>query len=180
MIEEMYQQEAKDLEEEREREREGNQTSSSTSNSFATQQQQQQQGASSQKPMPSLSTSSAAAATASTSAFTEGKRSADTMTPSVAPPPDRDPSSIHAINRHHQPPPPQPSHTAVAAGIGSQDFLHGPDDTCHFGGDNNVGPTTMIRFGTTTGDVSLTLGLRHAGNTPEKGAAFSVRDFGSC
>ncbi|GER30801.1 BEL1-like homeodomain 2 [Striga asiatica] len=36
---------------------------------------------------------------------------------------------------------------------------------------------TLIRFG--AGDVSLTLGLRHAGNLPEKGP-FSVRDFGGC
>ncbi|RDY01244.1 BEL1-like homeodomain protein 2, partial [Mucuna pruriens] len=37
--------------------------------------------------------------------------------------------------------------------------------------------STLIRFGTTPGDVSLTLGLRHAGNMPEK-TPFSVRDFG--
>lgn len=37
--------------------------------------------------------------------------------------------------------------------------------------------STLIRFGTTSGDVSLTLGLRHAGNMPEKNP-FSVRDFG--
>ena len=37
--------------------------------------------------------------------------------------------------------------------------------------------STLIRFGTTAGDVSLTLGLRHAGNMPEK-TPFSVRDFG--
>ncbi|KAK7307578.1 hypothetical protein VNO77_40772 [Canavalia gladiata] len=36
--------------------------------------------------------------------------------------------------------------------------------------------STLIRFGTTPGDVSLTLGLRHAGNMPEK-TPFSVRDF---
>ncbi|KAI3665763.1 hypothetical protein L6452_44394 [Arctium lappa] len=39
--------------------------------------------------------------------------------------------------------------------------------------------STLIRFGTTAGDVSLTLGLRHAGNLPEKNS-FSVRDFGGC
>ncbi|KAG6663252.1 BEL1-like homeodomain protein 4 [Carya illinoinensis] len=44
--------------------------------------------------------------------------------------------------------------------------------------DNNIG-STLIRFGTTAGDVSLTLGLRHAGNMPEK-SSFSVRDFGGC
>lgn len=41
---------------------------------------------------------------------------------------------------------------------------------------HNIG-STLIRFGTTAGDVSLTLGLRHAGNIPDK-APFSVRDFG--
>ena len=64
-----------------------------------------------------------------------------------------------------------------------------PDDTCRRGSmvaadygttsgnaDSVVGPT-LITFGTTSGDVSLTLGLRHAGNIPEK-SSFSVRDFG--
>lgn len=36
-----------------------------------------------------------------------------------------------------------------------------------------------IRFVTSSGDVSLTLGLRHAGNVPEK-SSFSVREFDSC
>ena len=37
----------------------------------------------------------------------------------------------------------------------------------------------VIRFGTKqTGDVSLTLGLRHSGNIPDKNTSFSVRDFG--
>ncbi|XP_062001795.1 BEL1-like homeodomain protein 4 [Rosa rugosa] len=44
--------------------------------------------------------------------------------------------------------------------------------------------STLITFGTTTaGDVSLTLGLRHAGgaNIPEKNtSSFSIRDFGGC
>ncbi|XP_076930799.1 BEL1-like homeodomain protein 2 [Bidens hawaiensis] len=33
--------------------------------------------------------------------------------------------------------------------------------------------STLIRFGTSSGDVSLTLGLRHAGNLPEKASFFS-------
>ncbi|KAJ9564065.1 hypothetical protein OSB04_000031 [Centaurea solstitialis] len=45
-------------------------------------------------------------------------------------------------------------------------------------GSENMG-STLIRFGTSAGDVSLTLGLRHAGNLPEK-TSFSVRDFGGC
>ena len=42
-----------------------------------------------------------------------------------------------------------------------------------------LGPATRMRLGT-SGDVSLTLGLRHAGNTPEKNRPFSIRDFGGC
>ncbi|KAL4581851.1 hypothetical protein LXL04_006383 [Taraxacum kok-saghyz] len=38
--------------------------------------------------------------------------------------------------------------------------------------DADIG-STVIRFGTTSGDVSLTLGLRHAGNMPEKTSFFS-------
>ncbi|KAM3709434.1 hypothetical protein ACJW31_02G172100 [Castanea mollissima] len=64
------------------------------------------------------------------------------------------------------------------------------EDTCRRGsvvaaefgtisGNADIG-STLIRFGTTAGDVSLTLGLRHAGNMPEKSSSFSVRDFGGC
>ncbi|KAK1438962.1 hypothetical protein QVD17_04775 [Tagetes erecta] len=50
--------------------------------------------------------------------------------------------------------------------------------------DHDIG-STMIRFGTSAatagGDVSLTLGLRQAGNIPEKKTtSFSLRDFGGC
>nr|KYP66700.1 BEL1-like homeodomain protein 4 [Cajanus cajan] len=62
--------------------------------------------------------------------------------------------------------------------------LMATDDTCRFvtpdfgtaSASADIG-STLIRFGTTPGDVSLTLGLRHAGNMPEK-TPFSVRDFG--
>ncbi|XWS33710.1 hypothetical protein CRYUN_Cryun22dG0106700 [Craigia yunnanensis] len=68
--------------------------------------------------------------------------------------------------------------------------IAGIDDTCRRGsidtadygtttGNTDIG-STLIRFGTTAGDVSLTLGLRHAGNMPEKSSSFSVRDFGGC
>ncbi|XP_051140874.1 BEL1-like homeodomain protein 4 [Andrographis paniculata] len=43
--------------------------------------------------------------------------------------------------------------------------------------DGNVMESAVMRFGAISGDVSLTLGLRHAGNLPEKGS-FLVRDFG--
>ncbi|XP_045786335.1 BEL1-like homeodomain protein 2 [Trifolium pratense] len=59
------------------------------------------------------------------------------------------------------------------------------DDTCRHGSfvTGEYGSTsadTLIRFGTTTsGDVSLTLGLRHAGNLPDKTSPpFSLTDFG--
>ncbi|CAK7339489.1 unnamed protein product [Dovyalis caffra] len=86
-------------------------------------------------------------------------------------------------------PPPPPTH----AGQPFHDFA---DDTCRRGGivtadygttsgNANAGAdhigSALIRFGTTTaGDVSLTLGLRHAGNMPETSPSFSVRDFGGC
>ncbi|XWS29337.1 hypothetical protein CRYUN_Cryun24cG0020400 [Craigia yunnanensis] len=68
--------------------------------------------------------------------------------------------------------------------------IAGVDDTCRRGsivaadygttpGNTDIG-STLIRFGTTAGDVSLTLGLRHVGNMPEKSSSFSVRDFGGC
>jgi len=62
------------------------------------------------------------------------------------------------------------------------------DDTCRHGSfvtaeygttgtSADIG-STLIRFGTnTSGDVSLTLGLRHAGNLPDK-TPFSLTDFG--
>ncbi|KDP31824.1 hypothetical protein JCGZ_12285 [Jatropha curcas] len=56
---------------------------------------------------------------------------------------------------------------------------YGTTATVSAGGAEHIG-STPIRFGTTAaGDVSLTLGLRHAGNMPEKTSAFSVRDFGN-
>ncbi|TYJ47322.1 hypothetical protein E1A91_A02G181400v1 [Gossypium mustelinum] len=70
-----------------------------------------------------------------------------------------------------------------------QRLLAVTDDTCHRGSNNIVGTitadntdigSTLIRFGTTGGDVSLTLGLRHAGNMPDKASSFSVTDFGGC
>ncbi|KAI3922026.1 hypothetical protein MKX01_005715 [Papaver californicum] len=64
------------------------------------------------------------------------------------------------------------------------------DDMCHRGGiaavnygttdDNNNMRFSMVRFGTTMGDVSLTLGLRHAGNSLPENSRFSARDFGGC
>uniref|UniRef100_A0A2P2KB21 Uncharacterized protein MANES_13G134500 n=1 Tax=Rhizophora mucronata TaxID=61149 RepID=A0A2P2KB21_RHIMU len=85
--------------------------------------------------------------------------------------------------------------TEVAPPSHGQPFNDLADDMCRRGGmaaadygtttstnaaHDDIGPT-LVRFGTTAaGDVSLTLGLRHAGNMPEKSSSFSLRDFGSC
>ncbi|THU65951.1 hypothetical protein C4D60_Mb05t09040 [Musa balbisiana] len=45
------------------------------------------------------------------------------------------------------------------------------------GAASSLGAPAPARFGT-TGDVSLTLGLRHAGGNPSEKSQFSVRDFG--
>ncbi|KAK4789566.1 hypothetical protein SAY86_016870 [Trapa natans] len=46
-------------------------------------------------------------------------------------------------------------------------------------GNMDIAPAAVMNFGTTSGDVSLTLGLRHAGNMPEKNS-FPVTEFGGC
>lgn len=95
-----------------------------------------------------------------------------TTTSEVAPPVSQSFPAAHDSSDMHQ-------HRSMPA-----------DDTCRRGsvvaadfgtisGSADIG-STLIRFGTTAGDVSLTLGLRHAGNMPEKSSSFSVRDFGGC
>ncbi|CAL5197636.1 unnamed protein product [Lathyrus oleraceus] len=55
---------------------------------------------------------------------------------------------------------------------------HGSFVTAEYGTTPASSSDNIIRFGTTTsGDVSLTLGLRHAGNLPDK-TTFSLTDFG--
>ncbi|KAL3833412.1 hypothetical protein ACJIZ3_008148 [Penstemon smallii] len=142
MVEEMYQQEAKD---ETHDDQEDHIRDHSTSSSV-------------QIPPATSSTTTAAAAAA--------------ITP-PPPPSENDPSFVAAINRPQQQQQQQQSFPVM------QDA-----DTCR----NPVSAdmeSTLIRFGTSAGDVSLTLGLRHAGNLPEKSSSttptpFSVRDFGGC
>lgn len=101
-------------------------------------------------------------------------------------------SAITTANNEVAPPPPIPQ--------SSFPMTHVIDDTYRRGnnmvaaandygtpssgatGDHMGSSPTLIRYGATTaGDVSLTLGLRHAGNMPENTASsFSVRDFGGC
>ncbi|XP_057769964.1 BEL1-like homeodomain protein 4 [Salvia miltiorrhiza] len=126
MVEEMYQQEAKD--------ESGNE------------QERDQSSGSAQTPTPHTATTSA--------------------TTAITPPPpnrsdsahDNDPSFV-AINTH--------CFTDNHATNAAADDMPPP------------AADALVRFGANAGDVSLTLGLRHAGNLPEK-SPFSVRDFGGC
>ncbi|MQL77039.1 hypothetical protein Taro_009441 [Colocasia esculenta] len=162
MVEEMYQQEAKEEDDSREREEGGAQS--------PTQQQQQQQQ------------------------HHHHQHNAAKGDPSHVPLsafPARGQQQYHQFGASEAVLPPARGQ-AVGSGVGSSDVaaLLGMDalptgDLC--------GPEGMVadysaamagsmvshgRFGT-SGDVSLTLGLRHAGNMPEKGP-FSARDFQGC
>ncbi|XP_011099269.1 BEL1-like homeodomain protein 4 [Sesamum indicum] len=157
MVEEMYQQEAKDEAASTEQDRDQSSTSAQTPTLNAN--------------PPATTTTTATSATAITPS--PAKRSEINA-------PENDPSFV-AINNnqcfsdnqpklhHHSTAnvslPPAP---AVAQ---SFSVVHPSNDGIH--------ESTLIRFGTNAGDVSLTLGLRHAGNLPEK-SPFSVRDFGGC
>ncbi|XVF17803.1 hypothetical protein REPUB_Repub10bG0155600 [Reevesia pubescens] len=73
-------------------------------------------------------------------------------------------------------------HHRIAAGVVDDSCRRGSIVAADYGttpGNTDIG-STLIRFGTTAGDVSLTLGLRHAGNMPDKSSSFSFRDFGGC
>ncbi|KAE8686004.1 BEL1-like homeodomain protein 4 [Hibiscus syriacus] len=172
MVEDMYQQEIKE-------EDEDDNESNNSDNA--------------QKSTPSTTAGLAAASTPSAPEAAGGKRSEINVL-------ENDPSLLE-INRrrssviqakqciHHNnniitatgPPPPtafKATTTDVAPPIphgGSTGY--GTTTTTH-GNNTDIG-STLIRLGTTTGDVSLTLGLRHAGNMPEK-SSFSVRDFEGC
>ncbi|KAF7828803.1 BEL1-like homeodomain protein 4 [Senna tora] len=130
---------------------------------------------------------------------------ATTSTATEAPPPTPTPKRSDVVNATESDPslPPinnrqpfsenQGSSTATGSEVAppgsycfDSDRSMPADDTCRHGslvtGDEygtasaDIG-STLIRFGTTAGDVSLTLGLRHAGNIPDT-SPFSVRDFG--
>ncbi|XP_058069148.1 BEL1-like homeodomain protein 4 [Magnolia sinica] len=178
MVEEMYQQESKDEEhQDDERERQHHQP------------QQHQQ------PKDNHSQTAQTTTPAPTAATTAGKRSEINAH-------DND-HSLHGINRHrfsenqvngnddsnnnNSDVGQIPMNSAVAHH--DDDNPRGVmDDMCRISVAGDFGTTTVgsgpplgstrVRFGT-TGDVSLTLGLRHAGNMPEK-SRFSIRDFGGC
>ncbi|KAL0332253.1 UNVERIFIED_CONTAM: BEL1-like homeodomain protein 2 [Sesamum calycinum] len=156
MVEEMYQQEAKDEAVSTEQDRDQSSTTAQTPTHNA-------------NPAPPTTTTTATAITPP-----PAKRSEINA-------PENDPSFV-AINNNQSFSDNQPKlhhHHSTAnaslppASAASQAFpvVHPSNDGIH--------ESTLIRFGTNAGDVSLTLGLRHAGNLPEK-SPFSVRDFGGC
>jgi len=191
MVEDMYQQESKEDEPGAE-DRERKQANNSSNNSGLA-----------QTPTPTTTTTGSSAPAATTTTIPSGKRSeinanendpsllainrqcfsenqtklstsSSTTTTTIITP-------INITSATEAAPPPH-------AGQPFHDFA---DDTCRHGSIvtadygttssiANAGGSTLIRFGTTTaGDVSLTLGLRHAGNMPEKSPTFSMRDFGA-
>ncbi|KAK4791797.1 hypothetical protein SAY86_032210 [Trapa natans] len=54
-----------------------------------------------------------------------------------------------------------------------------PEYAAAAAGNTSIAQAAVMRFGTTAGDVSLTLGLRHAGNMQEKNS-FQVTEFRGC
>ncbi|KAJ3672794.1 hypothetical protein LUZ60_006168 [Juncus effusus] len=64
--------------------------------------------------------------------------------------------------------------------LGSDPHMGPTDEMYRYGPAMGMGPGARIRYGA-AGDVSLTLGLRHAGaNAPPDSSRFPVRDFGGC
>ncbi|KAK7359938.1 hypothetical protein VNO77_01907 [Canavalia gladiata] len=191
MVEDMYQQELKEAEGAEERER--NQSSSNSGQQAA------------QTPTPSTTASTATAPPPTTTSTTTPTATTPTGKRSDINASESDPSIV-AINNRHQAAGTfsenQANSTATTTTITATASEMAPplelpphnnrsmvtDETCRHGSlvttdygtasaTSDIG-STLIRFGTTAGDVSLTLGLRHAGNMPEK-TPFSVRDFGA-
>ncbi|XAR73919.1 hypothetical protein NMG60_11008045 [Bertholletia excelsa] len=183
MVEEMYQQESKEEAEDGEK---NSQTPDAHPNP-------KPNSSHAQTPMPPTITPSSVAVTATVSPSAAPTLAATTTRRSEINALDSDPSGI-AINRQcfsENQANPSPSSTATLPAASGHQFpaVH-ESDACRrmigseYGTATGTDSTadmgsTLIRFGTTGGDVSLTLGLRHAGNLPEQ-SHFSVRDFGAC
>lgn len=169
MVEEMYQQESKEEEEQEEdEERERDDYNNKNNNSTGVAQ------------TPMLTVPTAASSSTATNYTSPGKRSEFNA-------PDNDPS-IFAFNAlrfsENQAKLPYSATTTAMAPPLNQSFQATYSSSTMTTTSGNVDSgSTLIRFGTTAGDVSLTLGLRHAGNLPDKSKTttpFSVRDFGGC
>ncbi|KAL5557209.1 hypothetical protein UlMin_039445 [Ulmus minor] len=181
MVEEMYQQETKEEEPDSEI-REKKQQSNNNSHGLA------------QTPNPTSTTEAAGAGAGAAAISTPSPTTTTTRSDINAQ--ESDPSLL-AINRQtfsenqanqqqQQYYPPSTSSAVaneVAQPVSDYDTCRrggmvGPDYGTTSGNADTIG-SALIAFGTTAGDVSLTLGLRHAGNMPETTSSFSVRDFGS-
>ncbi|KAL2333660.1 hypothetical protein Fmac_014873 [Flemingia macrophylla] len=187
MVEDMYQQELKEAEgEEEEEERERNQSSNNNNNNSG------HQGTQTPTPSTTASTATAPPPPTTTSTPPTGKRSDSESDPSLAPINNTNnknnnnnnsnrPTTQHGAFSETQPTTATASEVAQPSMVGEEPCRHGGLVANHEFGTaasaSDIG-STLIRFGTTSGDVSLTLGLRHAGNLPEK-TPFSVRDFGA-
>ncbi|XP_064959973.1 BEL1-like homeodomain protein 4 [Musa acuminata AAA Group] len=96
------------------------------------------------------------------------------------------PSTSSITQRNHRlvssddNPPPGLSATHQSTGAVDDSVLIG-DMYHHYGvaATSALGPAAGMRFGA-AGDVSLTLGLRHAGGSTSEKSRFSARDFGGC
>ncbi|KAJ8764435.1 hypothetical protein K2173_006175 [Erythroxylum novogranatense] len=186
MVEEMYQQEAKE-----EDSGGGDSREKKPNNS---------NNGPAQTPMPTATTTTASTTTPAAATTTKpptspaGKRSEIKAM-------DGDPSLLATqCFSENQARPSATTNTEVAPPLPpplGQAFHDLSDETCRRGSmvaaDHHYGTTsgnanaaadigsTLVRFGTTpAGDVSLTLGLRHDGNIPEKSSGFSLRNFGGC
>ncbi|CAI0554409.1 unnamed protein product [Linum tenue] len=184
MIEEMYQQESKEDDDD--------------DNVADASQDEEKLHTTTQSPAPIITPTSAAAATTTPPAV---KRSPEIPDENDVVPPSSSPLAA-LINRQqqyfsdsqHAAAMIVPSSAVEAAPPPSPPLFHeyanyGTGGTSMCGDQDNFGPTdvaanTLIRYGTAAGgggDVSLTLGLRHVGNVPEKASStFSIRDFGDC
>lgn len=154
MVEEMYQQESKEEEADGEtEEREKNQTSTAQIPTHA-----KRSEINAHESDPSL------IAINTQQCFSENQPPATTAVSDLSPPP----TMSHCFPETHEGDSCRRHSVAIADYGGTTS------------GSADVIGSQLIRFGTTAaGDVSLTLGLRHAGNLPEKGP-FSIRDFGGC
>ncbi|KAF2544343.1 hypothetical protein F2Q68_00028717 [Brassica cretica] len=166
MVEEMYQQESKEREE---NEQEDQETKNNSSNDKSTKSNNNESNFTAVRTTSQTPTTAAQSAATPPDAGHRLRSAADINAY------ENDPSSFSHSNAAAAVVSSYGGSTAFSAIATCQQGVGGGFDDADMDGDNNV-----IRFGTTnpTGDVSLTLGLRHAGNIPDKNASFCARYFG--
>ncbi|ESQ53407.1 hypothetical protein EUTSA_v10024509mg [Eutrema salsugineum] len=178
MVEEMYQQESKEREREEEEleENEEDQETKNSNNDKSTKSNNNESNFSavrttSQTPMTTAQSEATAPDADADAAIATGHRLRSSDINAY----ENDPSSLLLPSSSYS------DAAAVSSYGGSASFS--AVATCQQGvggfDDTDIDGVNVIRFGTNpTGDVSLTLGLRHAGNMPDKDPSFCVRDFG--